>query len=167
LSYIFIDDELEILDESTLIVRIKTDDEEILNEDSYWLVEINFKLPVNYPETIPFIEIESKLLDKDQVQELIEKSLLQCQYILGDAMIFTLASWIKDEAEAMIKKRMAEAETSRILELERLELEAKARYQGTKVTRESFLEWQKGFLKEARMSLKQNGGNLEKVCPAL
>jgi RWD domain len=167
LSYIYIEEELEILDASTLIVRIRTDDEDIPNEEGDWLVEITFKLPEHYPETIPAIEIESNLLGDDQVEELVEKSLIQCKESLGDAMIFTIASWIKEESEAMIRKRMQEAEINKGLELERLELEEKARYQGTKVTLDSFMEWQKGFIKEARLSLKHNGGNLDKICVAL
>ena len=167
LSFIYIEDELEIIDSSNLIIRLKPDDPDVENLQDDWLVEINFKLPENYPESIPVLEISSNLMSEIQIDELVDRASNQCQDSVGDAMIFTIASWIKEEAEMMIKKRVEEEEAIKILEMERLELEEKAKYQGTKVTTESFLNWQKGFVKEARLSLKQHGNNLDKVSVAL
>ncbi|KAI8343084.1 hypothetical protein BC941DRAFT_344275, partial [Chlamydoabsidia padenii] len=67
---------------------------------------------------------------------------------LGMAMIFTMASLVKEELNEMVlgtKRVREEAEEERQRKLEEVEM---AKFNGTKVTIERFLEWKKGFDKE-------------------
>lgn len=64
------------------------------------------------------------------------------------AMVFTLVSSLKDEAENLIAERVAvvaKEQEERLLAAER---EENKKFHGTPVTPESFLRWREGFLKE-------------------
>jgi hypothetical protein len=63
-------------------------------------------------------------------------------------MVFTLVSVLKDSAEALIAEREKAAEEAHEQELLRAEEEENRKFQGTAVTRESFLEWREKFRKE-------------------
>lgn len=64
------------------------------------------------------------------------------------AMVFTLVSTLKDVAELLIADRMRAAEAIREVEAQKAEEEENKKFHGTAVTRESFLQWRDGFMKE-------------------
>jgi hypothetical protein len=64
------------------------------------------------------------------------------------AMIFTMASLVKEELNELVlgtKRVREEAEEEKQRKLEEIEM---AKFNGTKVTIDRFLEWKKGFDKE-------------------
>lgn len=67
---------------------------------------------------------------------------------MGMAMIFTLVSTLKDNAEQLIAERQAAArhvQEQRVLALER---EENKKFHGTPVNPETFMSWREGFRKE-------------------
>ena len=64
------------------------------------------------------------------------------------AMIFTLVSALKDNAELLISERQAAAQAIKDVEAAKAEEEENKKFHGTAVTRETFLEWRERFRKE-------------------
>ena len=67
---------------------------------------------------------------------------------LGQAMIFTLISTLKDSAEALITTRLDDIEAEKDKEKARAEEAENAKFHGEAVTRESFLAWRESFRTE-------------------
>lgn len=90
------------------------------------------------------------------------------------AMVFTLVSTLKDSAEMLIAERRAEARRILDVEAAKQEQEENKKFQGSAVTRESFLEWRNNFKRESDEAearrveekeaeeKKKRGGNEEK-----
>ena len=64
------------------------------------------------------------------------------------AMVFTLVSTLKDEAELLMADRQRQAENVHAMEVRKREEEENRRFFGTKVTPERFLEWRNKFRHE-------------------
>ncbi|CAG8514512.1 9041_t:CDS:2 [Diversispora eburnea] len=116
-----------------------------------------------YPEEIPDISIDviNGTL-KEAEKEKLNSELINAQDSLGMAMIFTLSSLLKDLVTSFVverKERITKEEEIRVLK----EIEAEQnKFQGTKVTVASFLEWREKFNKD--MAEKEK---LEKSSAAL
>ncbi len=67
---------------------------------------------------------------------------------IGQAMIFTLISTLKDGAEALISARLDDEEAVRDKEKAKAEELENAKFHGEAVTRESFLAWRSKFREE-------------------
>lgn len=81
-----------------------------------------------------------------KIDETIEYDML-----LGMQMCFTLISMVKDNCETWFIEKLHELEKQHELEIEKRELEEQAKFNGTKVTPESFINWRKNFRKELRL----------------
>lgn len=64
------------------------------------------------------------------------------------AMVFTLVSTLKDSAELLISERQKAAEALREMEIREAEEKENAKFHGTAVTRETYLDWRDKFFKE-------------------
>ncbi|CEJ01715.1 hypothetical protein RMCBS344292_15736 [Rhizopus microsporus] len=101
----------------------------------------------NYPDELPEYEIE---IIQGQVPESylsrIEQSVKQAaEESIGMAMVFSLVMIIKEELDNIVLD-VKRAEEELVKEKRRKEEEAEqAKFVGTKVTRESFLDWKKKF----------------------
>jgi hypothetical protein len=154
LSFIY-PEELQIISETEFRIHVKLDDPDIPLEENNELFSILIQFGETYPEEILDFEIESEYLREEEIEEISQKARDQLQEFLGIAMVFTLVSMVKEEAESTIKERNAREELERETEKLRLEEIEEKKYQGTKVTPEIFKEWQKKFLKEAKEAQKQ------------
>jgi hypothetical protein len=67
---------------------------------------------------------------------------------MGMAMIFTLVSTLKDNAEQVIAERQAEARRAHEQKLLAAEAEENKKFHGTPVTPETFKIWREGFRSE-------------------
>lgn len=67
---------------------------------------------------------------------------------MGMAMIFTLVSTLKDNAEQLIAERQAAARHEHEKKLLAAEAEENKKFHGTPVTPETFKTWREGFRKE-------------------
>ena len=178
LGYIYQENELFILDENNVEITIFKDDPEmeriekvsemdhdqdnqsdndqddVSDNDQDVLFKVLFTLPPTYPEVEPLVVLESEYLLKVEIETLTEAALNQCRDSLGDAMIYNTTSFLKEKAEETIKERIDTLEKQEALEKERIEQEEARKYHGSKVTRDSFLAWQVGFVEEAKVALK-------------
>ncbi|KAF2842399.1 RWD-domain-containing protein [Patellaria atrata CBS 101060] len=109
-----------------------------------------------YPTTAPDIDITSPpnapkhtflslLTDKPLLLSTLSTT---ASSNLGDAMVFTLASTLKETAETLILTRSQELQQIQDLEAAREEEEENRKFHGTQVTRASFVEWWRGFREE-------------------
>lgn len=117
-------------------------------------------LQVSYPEAYPDVAPNLEILAPPNapkhphldVQEdrayLLEALQPSIEENMGMAMIFTLVSTLKETAENLISERVAAAEAEREREILKAEEEENRKFQGTPVTRETFLEWRERFRKE-------------------
>ena len=64
------------------------------------------------------------------------------------AMVFTLVTTVKDEAELLISERQKAVQAERDMEAAAAEAEENRKFEGTKVTREVYLEWSRKFKEE-------------------
>ena len=67
---------------------------------------------------------------------------------LGQAMIFTLISTLKENTENLIAERQKAVQAEEDKERAKAEEAENAKFHGTAVTSESFLAWRENFLKE-------------------
>lgn len=75
---------------------------------------------------------------------------------IGMASVFTLASMLKDEAEAVVQGKLEEAEKEREKEILRQEAEEQKKFIGTPVNAETFKEWRAKFRVEFKLDEKDN-----------
>ena len=67
---------------------------------------------------------------------------------MGQAMVFTLISALKESAELLIGERLNEVQAERDKEAAKVEEAENAKFHGEAVTRESFLAWRAKFRDE-------------------
>lgn len=67
---------------------------------------------------------------------------------MGQAMVFTLISALKESAELLIGERLNEVQAEKDKEAAKAEEAENAKFHGEAVTRESFLAWRAGFRDE-------------------
>lgn len=109
--------------------------------------QLVFTYTAKYPDEVPLIEIENEenfddIVDK---QELLTHLTEQAKENLGMVMVFTLVSagqeWLSDHWDR-VKKEREEKVLAKIKADEEAE---QKRFEGTRVTVESFLAWRKQF----------------------
>lgn len=64
------------------------------------------------------------------------------------AMVFSLVTTLKDSAELLVSERQKAVQALLDVEAAKAEAEENRKFEGTKVTRETFLEWRDTFRKE-------------------
>jgi len=114
--------------------------------DQIYEVLLLFNLNASYPDEVPQIEIqESVNLEESDEQELIELLELNAKSSVGMVMIFTLVSvaieWINQKSDQK-KKEFKESLERKEREIEEMELK---KFEGTRVTVESFMAWRSKF----------------------
>lgn len=82
-----------------------------------------------------------------ELQVLLEEQ-IENDMLLGMQMCFTLISSVKDLCETWFVDQLASLEKQHELELQAREREEQKKFRGTKVTRESYLQWREKFRKE-------------------
>uniref|UniRef100_A0A1B6II37 RWD domain-containing protein n=1 Tax=Homalodisca liturata TaxID=320908 RepID=A0A1B6II37_9HEMI len=137
------------------LIPVKSDD---FDEDAEAgiMCSLKFEYTPKYPDEPPIIEIEStQRLDEEDEQILREHLKEQCNENIGMVMIFTLVSaaqeWLNSQSD--MRRKMAEmAEEKRIKDEEEAE---RKRFEGTRVTVETFLAWKKAFEIELGLNNKK------------
>ncbi|KAI5952185.1 GIR2 [Candida theae] len=104
------------------------------------------RLALNMAETIEY--------ERSDLSKLLSKLNEEAEIGIGMPSVFTLVTVLKDEAESLFNEKLAiknkEFERRRN-ELERIEQQ---KFQGTKVTRESYNEWRLKFRQEMKFEEK-------------
>jgi len=139
----------------TIEVQSSTYDEET---GQGYRCTLKFTLPPKYPEEVPEIDImddedETSNLEETDIEELKELLVEEAAGNTGMGMIFTIVSaaqeWMSTRWDTRVKRAEEEAE-KRLAEVEEAE---RHRFDGTRVTVQSFIEWKIRF--EAEMKMKE------------
>ncbi|KAL7637480.1 UNVERIFIED_CONTAM: hypothetical protein RMT77_012208 [Armadillidium vulgare] len=145
--------EFQILEQEPLhkfkIVVKSEDYEESTDEGIGAAVDLIFEYTPSYPDEPPLLEINPlHNLDDDDIEILRNRLQEQCSENLGMVMVFTLVSftleWLNNKIESDKKKQEEEKELKKKA-LEELE---RKKFEGTRVTVESFLAWKRKFIAE-------------------
>lgn len=131
------------------VPKFDRDDEDVDDEDDEDKDEIEYDDHGN-PIVSKFENIPDKIHFDEFIPQCIEKLNEQIQedMLLGMQMCFALISNIKDYAEQWFQEKLSELEKEHDMLLLEREKEEQKKFRGTKVTRESYIEWRAKFRKE-------------------
>ncbi|KAI5959788.1 GIR2 [Candida pseudojiufengensis] len=100
------------------------------------------KLALNMAETIEF--------SKDDLNTLLSKLNEESEINIGLPSVFTLITYLKDEAESLFVNKLAQANKDYEQKRQERYKQEQLKFQGTKVTPENFAEWRAKFRKEMK-----------------
>jgi hypothetical protein len=124
---------------------------------------LNVQYPEAYPDVGPHLDLTAPpnaskhafldvAEDKARLLESLEPTIEES---LGMAMVFTLVTVLKESAEQLIAERQKAVENEREEEQKQAEAEENRKFEGTKVTAETFLAWRDKFRKEQEAAERQ------------
>ncbi|KAI1650511.1 RWD-domain-containing protein [Daldinia loculata] len=165
-------DEITDISETEYRISIKLDLPDDNNDDETDeppTLVLHVRYPDDYPDEAPILDLSppqnavphphfSVASDKAQLLKGLEDTI---QENMGMAMVFTLVTTLKEEAEQLIAERRAAAAQVHEEAMLAAEREENKKFHGTPVTPETFLKWREGFLKE--MEEKQRREEEEKL----
>ncbi|KAJ8870452.1 hypothetical protein PR048_029474 [Dryococelus australis] len=122
---------------------------------------LKFEYTAKYPDEPPEVDVfERENFEEDDEMLLREHILKEANENLGTVMVFTLVSsaqeWLSTKWDE-IKKEREETATRKAKEVEEAE---RKRFEGTRVTVESFMQWKEKF--DAEFNTKKNQEKEEK-----
>ncbi|XP_033739778.1 RWD domain-containing protein 1-like [Pecten maximus] len=125
------------------------------------LCQLQFTYVENYPEEAPVFEItEYDNLEDDQIETLNKLITESIEESLGMVMIFTIVSAVQEKLTEIIedsrKKRIEDAEKAKKI----LEEQEMKKFEGTRVTIETFLAWKAKFDAEMTEKKKMKSHNV-------
>ena len=117
---------------------------------------LQVKYPEDYPEQAPILELLpppnapahpyfSVASDKESLLDGLTETI---EDNMGMAMVFTLVSTLKDNAEQLVVSRQEAAQNVREQKMLAVEREENKKFHGTPVTPETFMTWRATFRKE-------------------
>ncbi|CAK7896731.1 protein Gir2p [[Candida] anglica] len=118
-----------------------SDDDDDIDSD-----EERNRQAVNLAESIDF--------EKKDLSTLLDKINEEAEMNLGMPSVFALTSQLKEEAEQLFQNKIDAAQRKYDRELVEREMEEQKKFNGTKVTRESWLEWRNKFREEMKVAEK-------------
>lgn len=143
-------EEFEKLNASTFKIRVDVDPSEtkVASPPTVFLIA---QLPAEYPDTAPILHLETippeqgDDLSGPEKDQLISKLEILIEENLGMSMIFTLVSALKEEVILLLDERIHRIENEKAQRTAAIEKEEQKRFEGTKVTAESFTAWNQKF----------------------
>lgn len=155
----FSDIDIRYLDisETSYRVSISLDVPEYDGDESEMpVIILEVSYPEAYPDVAPDLNISSPhdapkhprldvQEDRDQLLQSLEPTI---EENMGMAMVFTLVSALKENAETLITERANAVQAEKDMVAAKREEEENRKFHGTPVTVESFLEWSAKFKKE-------------------
>ncbi|KAF3481460.1 uncharacterized protein GIQ15_04219 [Arthroderma uncinatum] len=152
-------DELTDVSENTYRISIlldvtSHDDEDF--EPPTLILQVTY--PEDYPDVAPRLELSAPpnapkhphldiQEDRERLLESLEPTI---EENLGIAMVFSLVDTLKEGAELLISERQAAVQALKDIEAAKADEEENRKFQGTRVTRETFLEWREKFRAEMK-----------------
>ncbi|KAE8352816.1 RWD domain-containing protein [Aspergillus coremiiformis] len=120
------------------------------------VVILQVSYPADYPDVAPELEISAppnapkhpRLDIQEDRDRLLESLQPTIEENLGMAMVFTLVSALKENAELLMSERVNAVHAQKEMEAAKAEEEENRKFQGTAVTGETFLEWLEKFKAE-------------------
>ncbi|KAI5637420.1 RWD domain-containing protein [Phthorimaea operculella] len=126
--------------------------------------QLVFTYTAKYPDEVPIIEIENEenFDDVIETKELLDHLYEQAKENFGMVMVFTLVSagqeWLNEKWDKIKQEREAKI----LAKLKADEEAEQKRFEGTRVTVESFLAWRKQFELDTGIQAKRERDNKEK-----
>ncbi|GAA5913688.1 hypothetical protein JCM6882_008720 [Rhodosporidiobolus microsporus] len=153
-------DELEVLSEDQLTIRVEPD---VQNDNEPYVLRLHVTYTPTYPDEPPELSVtfEEGEADEEEVEGLEGGLRDVAGESVGMAMVFTLASSLKELLAEMLvkrKERIAREDEERYRKEEEA-IAAKSR--GTPVTKESFALWSAKF--EAELAAQQKQEEEERI----
>ncbi|XP_008185983.1 RWD domain-containing protein 1 isoform X2 [Acyrthosiphon pisum] len=137
-------------------IPVKSDEFDSVQHDIGLSCCLKFEYVEKYPDDPPIVEIEDVVGFEEQEDELKEYLIQQAQDNVGMVMIFTLVSaaqeWMNNYSDSEKQRKIDDDDKRREKEME-AELK---RFEGTKVTVESFLRWKFNFEEDMGVLKKRN-----------
>lgn len=150
--------EMEILTNEpfhVFVIPVKSDDYDDETEAGL-SCRLKFEYTPSYPEELPLLDIEETVrLEESDEEQLTQHLKQQAEENLGMVMVFTLVSaaqeWLNIKSDEI--RRTAELkEQQRLQEEEEAEMK---RFEGTRVTTETFIIWKQKFEQEMGINIKK------------
>lgn len=145
---------------------IKINTEEFLETDDGFTCDLHFNLTKNYPDEAPIIEIVEDNFDEDESKTVKSKINEEIQRIveenLGTEMVFTLVAGIQEFMNNLFDGIKIAREELKIKQKEEQEELERKKFEGTRVTVETFMKWKTEFENDmgiAEKRLKESEGN--------
>ncbi|KXT17879.1 hypothetical protein AC579_5927 [Pseudocercospora musae] len=163
-------EEIQEISETEYRITIKLEaSQESSEEGEDATIILNVRYPEAYPDVAPILDITQPpnarkhahldiQEDKVRLLEALEPTIKEC---MGMAMVFTLVSTLKDAAELLIAERQKAIEALKEVEARKAEEEENRKFEGQKVTRETFLAWRDNFKKEMEDQAARRQAELE------
>ncbi|KAJ9144892.1 RWD-domain-containing protein [Coniochaeta hoffmannii] len=131
-------------------------DEDGNDEGEAPVLILSVRYPEEYPDKAPMLELQpvpnapphrffSVAADKEAILKELEATV---EENLGMAMVFALVSTVKEAAEQLVIERRGAVAREREEAKLAAEREENAKFHGTPVTRETFIKWREGFMRE-------------------
>lgn len=120
------------------------------------VIILQVQYPEAYPDEAPRLDIQNPpnadkhphLDIQDDKTQLLDSLQSTIEENLGMAMVFTLVTTLKENAEQLIAKRVGVVQQEKDRVSAQAEAEENRKFEGTKVTRETFLAWRDRFKRE-------------------
>ncbi|XP_078698933.1 RWD domain-containing protein 1-like isoform X1 [Branchiostoma floridae x Branchiostoma belcheri] len=143
-------DILEVLETEPHCFKLSLSAETASHEEGAPLgVDLQFTYVPTYPDAPPEMEVLSpqNLTEQDisSIQDLLEQ---QAEENLGMVMVFTLVSAVQERLSELVEEKKKQAEEERERKQREEEEKEKKRFEGTRVTIETFLAWKDRFDQE-------------------
>ncbi|KAI8070701.1 ubiquitin-conjugating enzyme/RWD-like protein [Gongronella butleri] len=140
-------DEYQPISDTEFTISIYPDEQD---NDTQYGVSLRVKYTPNYPDELPEFEIKDLegTLSEEQHTQLMNELRQAGEESLGMAMIFTMASYLKDQLNELVMASQRIVQQAADEARRKVEEAENAKFHGTKVTLERFIEWKKKFDKE-------------------
>ncbi|KAK5134460.1 hypothetical protein LTR08_006507 [Meristemomyces frigidus] len=120
------------------------------------VVLLSVRYPEAYPDEAPVLDVtqppnaaKHELLDvQEDKARLLEALQPTIEENMGMAMVFALVSALKDAAEQLVVERQAAVQALKDVEAAKAEEEENRKFEGERVTRETFTAWRETFRQE-------------------
>ncbi|KAK7107569.1 RWD domain-containing protein 1-like [Littorina saxatilis] len=107
---------------------------------------VQFTYTPKYPDEAPLMEIVlTESLEDEQVEMIQEFLKEQAEENLGMVMVFTIISALQERLTVLVEDMKKHAEETRYQKLKKEEEAAQKKFEGTRVTIETFLAWKNKF----------------------
>jgi len=144
----------------SILLEVSEDDDST-TEPPTLILSVSY--PEDYPDVAPRLDLSAppnapkhKHLDiQDDKTKLLDGLTETIEENLGMAMIFTLVTTLKDEAELLIAERQQAVQAAKDMEAAEAEAEENRKFEGTKVTIETYLDWSRRFKEEMAEAKKK------------
>ncbi|GFR97477.1 RWD domain-containing protein 1 [Elysia marginata] len=148
LQSIYNPDEIEIIETEPyhkFTVKVIPQDAENF-PDHAMSTNIQFTYTADYPDSAPVMEFaESENMNDSQLDSLMEFMKGQAEENLGMGMIFTIISAVQERLTDMMEKAAKDEEEEAERKKQEHEEAERQRFEGTRVTVETFMAWKKMF----------------------